>query len=47
MLRMLEEDIIKVIINMEITGRTPTDRQAKVAMKARAKLIENSMPMQF
>lgn len=47
MLSPMESDIIKLIINMDITGRMPTDKQAKVAMKARSRLIENSMPMQF
>lgn len=47
MLSPMESDIIKLVINMDITGRMPTDKQAKVAMKARARLIENSMPMQF
>ena len=47
MLSSMESDIIKLIINMDIIGRMPTEKQAKVAMKARTRLIENSMPMQF
>ncbi|MEG1957892.1 AIPR family protein [Anaerorhabdus sp.] len=47
MLSSMESDIIQLIINMDITGRIPTDKQAKVAMKARARLIANGMPMQF
>lgn len=43
----MEMDILKLIINQDITGRIPTDKQAKVAVKARARLIENGMPMQF
>lgn len=43
----MEMDILKLIINQDITGRIPTDKQAKVAVKARTRLIENGMPMQF
>ena len=43
----MEMDIIKIIINMEITGRIPSEKQAKVAMKARARLITEGMPLQF
>ena len=50
--KMLLKGLLKVddsylIINQDITGRIPTDKQAKVAVKARARLIENGMPMQF
>ena len=47
MLSPMEMDILKLIINMEITGRIPTEKQAKVAMKARARLISEGMPLQF
>jgi len=47
MLSSMENDIIRVIINMDITGRVPSEKQIKVAMKARRRLIENGMPMQF
>lgn len=43
----MEMDIIKIIINMEITGRIPSEKQAKVAMKARTRLIREGMPLQF
>lgn len=43
----MEMDILKLIIKQDITGRIPTDKQAKVVVKARTRLIENGMPMQF
>ena len=42
-----EVSILRMIINMNVTGRTPSDKQAKVVLNARAKLIENGMPLQF
>ena len=42
-----EESILQMVVNMNITGRVPTDRQAKVVMQAREKLIKEGMPMQF
>ena len=42
-----EMSILKMIINMNITGRIPTDKQAKVVMQARQRLIENGMPLQL
>lgn len=47
LLSSMESDIIRLIINMDITGRIPTDKQAKVAVKARKNLIDNGMPLQF
>lgn len=43
----METSIIKVIINIEDTGRIPTKNQAKVAIKARERLIADGMPLQF
>ncbi len=43
----MESSILKLVINMEITGRIPSAKQAKVAIKARQKLIGEGMPMQF
>jgi hypothetical protein len=43
----MESDIITLIINKDITGRIPTEKQAKVAMKTRKRLIDNGMPLQF
>ncbi len=42
-----EISIIKMIINMEFTARIPTERQAKVVMNARQRLIDEGMPYQF
>ncbi len=47
MLSPMEMDIIKIIINMEITGRIPSEKQAKVAMRARTRLISEGMPLQY
>ena len=42
-----EISIIKMVINMNITGRIPTDRQAKVVITARERLVKEGMPLQF
>ena len=42
-----EASIIKMIINMNYTGRIPTDKQAKVVSNARNRLIKEGMPLQF
>jgi len=42
-----EESILRMTINMNITGRIPSDKQAKVVLNARSKLIDNGMPLQF
>lgn len=42
-----EVSILKMIINMNYTGRIPTDKQAKVVMQAREHLIKEGMPLQF
>ena len=47
LLTSMESDIIRLIINMDVTGRIPTEKQAKVAVKARKKLIDTGMPLQF
>ena len=36
-----------MIINMNYTGRIPTDKQAKVVSNARNRLIKEGMPLQF
>lgn len=43
----METSILKLVINMEVTGRIPSVKQAKVVLKAREKLISEGMPMQF
>lgn len=47
MLMEKEISIITIIINMNYTGRIPTEKQANVAIKARDRLIKNGMPLQF
>ena len=42
-----EISIIKMIINMNVTGRIPTERQANVVLNARQRLINEGMPYQF
>ena len=42
-----EASILKMVVNMNITGRVPSDKQAQVVMRARQRLIEEGMPMQF
>lgn len=48
--RMLSEkevSIIRLSVNMFVTGRIISDKQAQVVISARKRLIENGMPMQF
>ena len=42
-----EVSIVKLAINMFVTGRVISDKQAQVVILARKRLIENGMPMQF
>lgn len=42
-----EVSILKMVINMNRTGRIPTDKQAKVVMQSRERLIKEGMPLQF
>lgn len=42
-----EISVIKLIINVNITGRIPTDKQAQVAYQARERMIKEGMPLQF
>lgn len=42
-----EIDLLKMAYNMNVTGRIPTDKQAKVIMGARQRLIQEGMPLQF
>lgn len=43
----MEKSILKMIINMNITGRVPSVKQAKVIIKTRDRLIAEGMPLQF
>ena len=40
-----EQDILKMCVDMYDNGHTPTDKQIKVVMKAREKLINEGMPL--
>lgn len=42
-----EISILKMTININMTGRIPTDKQAKVVMQSRERLIKEGMPLQF
>lgn len=42
-----EQDILKICVSMYVTGHTPTDKQIKVVMKARERLIKEGMPIDF
>ena len=42
-----EVSILKMVINMNYTGRIPTEKQAKVVMAARKRMIQEGMPLQF
>lgn len=43
----MELSILKIVVNMDVTGRIPSVKQAKIVMKTREKLISEGMPMQF
>lgn len=43
----MEQSIAKMVINMNVTGRTPSTKQAKVLLKMRERLIAEGMPLQF
>ena len=43
----MEISILKMVINIEKTGRIPSEKQAKVVTKARERLITEGMPLQF
>ena len=48
--RLLSEmdiSILKMVINIDKTGRIPSEKQAKVVTKARERLITEGMPLQF
>lgn len=42
-----EVSIIKMVINMNVTGRIPSDKQARVVVAARERLLKEGMPLQF
>jgi len=47
MLTEKEISILTLTVNMFITGKTISDKQAQVVLATRKKLIDNGMPMQF
>ncbi len=42
-----EISLLRLTINMNVTGRIPTDRQAAAVLQTRKRLIQEGMPMQF
>lgn len=42
-----EASTLQMVVNMFVTGRIITDKQAQSVMAVRKRLIENGMPMQF
>jgi hypothetical protein len=42
-----EQDVIKMCVEMYDNGHTPTDKQIKVVIKARDRLIKEGMPIDF
>ncbi len=43
----IEQSVIRMVININETGRIPSAKQAKIVIKARERLISNGMPLQF
>lgn len=43
----MEVSILRMVINIETTGRIPTEKQAQVVMRMRKRLINEGMPLQF
>ena len=42
-----EDSLLRLTVNMNTTGRIPTDRQAAAILQTRKRLIQEGMPMQF
>lgn len=42
-----EDSLLRMVKSISITGKLPSDRQAKVIIRARNKLIEDGMPIEF
>ncbi|SFQ09408.1 AIPR protein [Lachnospiraceae bacterium XBB1006] len=42
-----EASILRMIVNMNYTGRIPSEKQAQVVMSARKRMIQEGMPLQF
>ena len=42
-----EDSLLRLTVNMNSTGRIPTDKQAAAILQTRKRLIQEGMPMQF
>lgn len=42
-----EQDVLKIVINMYETGHTPTEKQTKILLRARDRLMLEGMPNSF
>lgn len=47
LLASMEETYIRQAVNIQITGKTPSVKAAKIIMRARERLIEEGMPLQL
>lgn len=47
MLNEMEISILKIVINIERTGRIPSEKQAKVVIRTKDRLVAEGMPLQF
>lgn len=43
----METSILRMVINIDVTGRIPSIKQAKIVMKARERMISEGMPLQL
>lgn len=43
----MEQSILRIVINIPKTGRIPSEKQAKVVIRARERMISEGMPLQF
>ena len=43
----MEKSLLKMAMNIGITGRIPSDKQVKAILKARERMISEGMPLQF
>ena len=42
-----EQSILRLVVNMFTTFRTPSEKQIKVVMDARQRMIREGMPLEF
>lgn len=43
----METSLLKMAMNIEVTGRIPSEKQSKVILKSRYRMITEGMPLQF